>query len=220
MHPALLTFDIFGTVLDWRTGLRESLRRHGAGLSDADFDRVIDLQAALEAGRFRSYTSIVCVSLVRSLGLPVHTARAIGEEAGTWPLYPDAREAMRRLRASAPCVATTNSDQSHGRQIQRGLGFCLDGWICAEEVRCYKPDPEFWRRAAARRGIRLGPEWWHVSAYGDYDLKTARRLGLTCVFVDRPHARFGPADLRVRDLAELAERIASPTPATRGGSAR
>ncbi len=220
MRPALLTFDIFGTVLDWRRGLRESLRRHGAGLSDADFEHVIDVQAELEAGRFRSYASIVCVSLVRALGLPVLTARAIGEEAGTWPLYPDAREAMRRLRASAPCVATTNSDQSHGRQVARGLGFDLDGWICAEEVRCYKPDPEFWRRVASRRGIRFGPEWWHVSAYGDYDLETARRLGLTCVFVDRPHARFGHADLHVRDLAELAGRVAGSTLSTRGGSGK
>lgn len=207
MRPRLLTFDIFGTVLDWRRGLRESLRRHGSELRDEDFDRVIDAQASIEQGPFRPYASVVASSLVRALRVPPHTARAIGAEAGTWPLYPEAREALRRLRQTAPCVATTNSDQAHGRQVQRALGFDLDGWITAEEIRCYKPDPAFWRHAAARRGVAFDRSWWHVSAYADYDLTPARRLGLTCVFVSRPHARFGPADLHVRDLAELAARL-------------
>ena len=198
--PGLLTFDIFGTVIDWRRGLRESLRRHGA-------------QAALEQGPFRPYASIVGSSLIRALGIPPTAAHAIGAEAGTWPLYPDAREALRRMRRGAPCVATTNSDQSHGRQAQRALGFDLDGWITAEEIRCYKPDPAFWRHVASRRSVALDRSWWHVSAYGDYDLETARGLGLTCVYVARPHARFGPADLYVRDLAELAVRVGDPGPA-------
>ncbi len=207
MRPRLLTFDIFGTVVDWRRGLRASLRRHGAELQTSDFDRVIDLQAALESEPFRPYAEIVAVSLVRAVGIPARTAREIGEEAGTWPLFPDSREALRRLRRIAPCVASTNSDQRHGRQAQRGLGFDLDGWICAEELRCYKPDPAFWRHVASRRGVHFGPAWWHVSAYADYDLGTAQRLGLTSVFVSRPHARFGPAHLQVRDLADLADRL-------------
>jgi hypothetical protein len=46
-----------------------------------------------------------------------------------------------------------------------------------------------------------------VSAYADYDLATARTLGLTCVYVERPHARPGPSDLAVADLDSLAERF-------------
>src|SRR5262249_25446215 len=139
--------------------------------------------------------------------IPFSAASAIGEEAGTWALYPDSREALRRLRRVAPCVASTNSDQAHGRQAQRELGFDLDGWICAEEIRCYKPDPAFWRHVASRRGLTFSRSWYHVSAYADYDLEAARRLGLTCVYVSRPHARFGPAHVTVRDLAELADRL-------------
>jgi 2-haloalkanoic acid dehalogenase type II len=207
MRPQLLTFDIFGTVIDWRRGLREALRRHGTTLSDADFGDVIDLQAKLEEGPFRPYASIVTTSLVHVLGIPIATARSIAGDLGSWPLYPDSREGLKRLRGIAPCVASTNSDQAHGRQAQRALGFDLDGWISAEEARCYKPDPEFWRRVSSRRGVPFTRSWYHVSAYADYDLETARRLGLTCVFVSRPHSRFGPADLYVRDLAELADRL-------------
>jgi len=207
MRPALLTFDIFGTVIDWRRGLRESLRRHGATLDDPEFDRVIDFQADLETGRYRPYASIVASSLIQVLGIPLAAARSIAAEVGTWPLYPDARTGLGRLMRIAPCVASTNSDEAHGRQAQRQLGFDLSEWICSEGIRAYKPDPAVWAHVASRRGARFGREWYHVSAYADYDLGTARRLGLTCVFVSRPHARHGPADLYVRDLQELARRL-------------
>lgn len=195
-RPALLTFDIFGTVLDWRTGL---------GLPDALFDRAIDRQGELEQQRrFRPYAEIVAQSLVDVAGTNAVLAAAAGAEAGRWPLFPDSRAAMARLRKAAPCVAMTNSDRAHGAQVQEQLG-PMDGWVCAEELRVYKPDPKFWHETARRRGVALDRRWWHVSAYADYDLATARELGLTCVFVRRPHARPGPADLEVADLSALAD---------------
>jgi 2-haloalkanoic acid dehalogenase type II len=211
--PKLLTFDIFGTVLDWRRGLREAVAAEGLVLDDRAFERVIDRQAAKEAGPYRTYAAIVEASLVATLRMKRAAARAIAAAAGGWPLFPDSADALRALMRIAPCVATTNSDTAHGKQVQDQLGYRMSGWICAEEVRCYKPAPEFWRAVAARRGVSFGPEWWHVSAYADYDLEPAARLGLTCVFVERPHARWGPAALRVADLRALA------TAATRAASA-
>jgi 2-haloacid dehalogenase len=208
VRPRLLTFDIFGTVLDWRRGLREATAAAGAALDDAAFDRVIDAQAVDEAGPFRTYAEITARSLIGVLGMAAGPAASIAAAAGTWPLYPDSRDALRRLRSLVPCAATTNSDRTHGEQVQSALGFRLHAWICAEEVGVYKPDPRVWLAASARLGVEPGPWWWHVSAYVDYDLETARSLGLTCVYVRRPHARPGPTDLAVKDLAELADRVA------------
>ncbi len=204
MSIALLTFDIFGTVVDWRSGLRAAL---GGALSDGQFEAIIDRQAALEGGRFRSYAEIVAQSLVDVLKLNAVLAAGIGAEAGNWPLFPDAAEALRKLRGVARCAAITNSDASHGAQVQAQLGFALDGWICAGEEHDYKPSPALWQAAARRMGVPFSRDWWHVSAYADYDHATARKLGLTCVFVQRAHARPGPADVTVADLAELAARV-------------
>jgi 2-haloacid dehalogenase len=192
--PKLLTFDIFGTVLDWRSGLGEW-----------EFDRIVDVQGELEQQRFRPYTEIVAESLVRVRRLDVVTAARIASEVGKSPLFPDSREALRRIRRIAPCAATTNSDRAHGEQVQAQLGFQLDGWICAEEVRAYKPDRRIWEAASRKMGRPFDRSWWHVSAYADYDLRTARELGLTCVFVQRPHSRSGAADVTVPDLTALAE---------------
>ena len=201
---ALLTFDVFGTVLDWRRGLREAL---GVRLSDDGFDRIVDRQGELEQQGFRPYADIVAQSLVEEVGLPAEEAARIGAAAGTWPLFPDSAAALRRLRSIVPCAAITNSDLAHRPQVEAQLGFALDGWICAEEVRKYKPDPEMWRTAARRMRVDLGPAWWHVSAYADYDHATARSLGLTCAFVERAHLRPGPSDLVVADLSQLSDRI-------------
>jgi len=195
MKPTLLTFDIFGTVLDWRKGLGER-----------DFDRIVDVQGELERQqRFRTYTEIVAESLVRVRRLDAVTAARIASEVGTWPLFPDSPDALRRIRRVAPCTATTNSDRAHDEQVQTQLGFRLDGWICAEEVRAYKPDRRVWEAASRKMGRPFDRSWWHVSAYADYDLVTARELGLTCVFVKRPHSRPGLADVTVPDLTALAE---------------
>jgi 2-haloalkanoic acid dehalogenase type II len=218
MAPALLTFDIFGTVVDWRAGLRADLAAHGLELGEGDFERVVDAQAADEAGPFRTYRDLTAASLVQVLGLGPGAADAVGRDVGRWPLFPDSREALRRLLRLAPCVAMTNSDRAHGEQVREQLGFPLSDWVCAEEVRVYKPGAAFWHAVAGRRGARPGPHWWHVSAYADYDLQTAGRLGLTTVFVARPHARPGPADHQVADLGQLAalvERALGSSPTER-----
>ncbi len=208
--PRLLTFDVFGTVVDWRRGLSEDVARSGRPLAEGEFDAIVNRQGALERERpFRGYREITRLSLMDVLDFDAGWADAIAGRVGEWPAYPEAAAALRRLMAIAPCVAMTNSDRAHGVQAQRALGFLLSAWICAEDVRRYKPDPAFWMEVSRRLGLEPGPSWWHVSAYADYDLGVAKSLGLTTVYVDRPHARPGPADHRVADLAGLAALLES-----------
>lgn len=203
--PVLLTFDVYGTVLDWRRGLREALAAEGVALDDAAFDRVVDWQGAEEQRHpGRRYRAIVEESLRAALGLGAEAAARVAEGTGRWPPYPDSAPGLRRLRALAPCAALTNSDLAHRAPIEAALGFALDGWLCAEELGLYKPSPEVWRVASQRLGAAFGPRWWHVSAYADYDLRVARGLGLTTVLVRRPHRREAPADVVVDGLDELA----------------
>ena len=159
-RPQLLTFDIFGTVVDWKTGITQSCAARGRPLQDGELDRIIDAQGELEQARdFDLYTSIVLKSLVSVLALDATNAAAIADTVGRWPLHPDAREGLRRLLAVAPCVALTNSDRHHGAQVRAQLGFDLSGWVCTEDVRHYKPRREVWDAVSAERAIPLGPRW-------------------------------------------------------------
>ena len=126
MRPRLITFDVFGTVVDWRRGLTNDLAGRGIALAAADFDRIVDRQAALEQLRpLQSYQDITAASLVDVVLLAPADADAIGAQVGTWPLYSDSRPALRRMMRAVPCVAMTNSDRAHGTQVQGSLGFRL-----------------------------------------------------------------------------------------------
>jgi 2-haloalkanoic acid dehalogenase type II len=217
MGPRLLSFDIFGTVVDWRRGLLAALGRQGVKLPAAAFDDIIDAQGAAESRGYRSYRDITIDSLEQELGLTAEAAAEIADGIGDWPVFADAAAGMRRLGSppiGARRVATTNSDRVHRAAVERQLGGPLDAWVCAEDLQLYKPDERFWRRTAEILGEPLGRDWWHVSAYADYDLDAARRLGLTTVFVARPHARPGAADHHVADLLELAQLLGAPAAST------
>ncbi len=206
VRPKLLSFDVFGTLVDWRTGLLDALKQYGVSVGEQDFDRIIGYQAELERGPFRTYTEVTVESLVRVAKLDRTTAETIAETLGFWPLFPDSSAALDRLRrCPVRLVAITNSDRKHGDQVQQQLGFRLDAWFCAEELGVYKPDLAVWRSVAERLGIVPSREWWHVSAYADYDLEAARRFGLTLVLVRRSHRCETAADLVVSDLNELAD---------------
>lgn len=204
-RPRLLTFDVFGTILDWRRGTLDAVRRAGGVLPEGRFDEVVDAQGRIEQQTpGRPYREIVAESLVEVAGLSPAAAADIGAAAGRWPLFPDSAAALARLQRAVPCAAMTNSDRAHGEQVQSQLGFRLTHWWCAEEIGCYKPDPRVWEHVSRAVGLPFGRDWWHVAAYADYDLAVAGRLGLTTVYVERPHRRPGPSDLVVADLAALA----------------
>jgi 2-haloalkanoic acid dehalogenase type II len=200
--PELITFDVFGTVLDWRTGMKSACAAAGRPLLPGEFERIIDRQAEIESGCFLTYAEVTRISLIDVLGLAGEAALRIGALVGTWPLFSDAH-VLGRLMAIAPCAAMTNSDRMHRAQVQQNLGFNLSDWLCSEDVRVYKPDPRFWEEMAKRRQLDPGSSWWHVSAYADYDLATANGLGLTTVYVERDHSRHGEAMHTVKDLHEL-----------------
>jgi len=140
------------------------------------------------------------------LALDPADADAIGEGVGRWPAYPDAPEALKAMMAAVPCVAMTNSDREHGAQVQQASA-SRSRLDLRRGRALLQARPGFWHEVTRRLGVEMGPWWWHVSAYADYDLEAANQLGLTTVFVVRPHARTGPAVYRVSDLSELVSLV-------------
>lgn len=207
LPPYLLTFDIFGTVVDWRNGLMRALADLcGENWGIEIFDSVMDWQGEVQKrDPSRLYSEILVESLTAILGISVESAAQVASTMKDWPVFPDSGSAMASLLTNARCVAMTNSDRELGPSVQLALGIQMSDWVCAEEAGWYKPNINVWRYTASRTGVDFGPRWWHVSAYADYDLEPARSLGLTCVLVRRPHCRPSPADVDVPDLAALAE---------------
>jgi len=234
MDPATiqaLTFDCYGTLVDWESGilsiLRPWARREGvAGGDEALLQAFAEAEPHCEAASPGSpYPEILRAvhgRIADALGRARDSsaADALAGSVGDWPPFDDTPGALRRLAGRFRLAVISNVDRASFARTARRLGVPLDAVITAEEVGAYKPDPRMFLRAfeelrslgIAREGIV------HVAQSLYHDHAPARELGLRTVWVDRRHGRAGqgatppaPAgvtpDLTVTSLAELADRL-------------
>ena len=215
------SFDCFGTLVDWRRGMRAAI----AALPDAPADEagVARLIAAreraeqeLQRGPFLPYAEILERSIAaawrteRGRELDPAGRRAFARSQADWPVFPDSPGALARLARLGPLALLSNCDAEPLRRCAaERLG--IPGALLVDAARAgsYKPAPGHWRAALAALG--LPPERvLHVSAYDFYDLRPAHALGFATAFVARD-GELPPGDLplahRARDLADLADQL-------------
>jgi 2-haloalkanoic acid dehalogenase type II len=215
------TFDCFGTLVDWRRGMREALlalpdARGAEARTEALIAARETAEQELQRGPFLPYQEILARSIssawrtVLQSELPPVQARAFAASQGEWPAFPDSPAALQRLQAMAPLALLSNCDPGPLRDCAAGQLRIPDALLIdAARAGSYKPAPGHWRAALA--ALQLPPaRILHVSAYDFYDLRPARALGFAVAFVARDGER-PPADLELafqaRDLADLADQV-------------
>lgn len=194
------TFDCYGTLIDWETGiaagLRRGLGRAAAGLGDdVLLERYARHETDLEAGPYRSYRDILGESLRRvgaELGTDVAApdVAAFGGSVADWPAFPDSADALRRLQRRFGLGVITNCDDDLFAASNRRLGITFDWVVTAEQARGYKPRIANFELAFERLGLRRD-RILHVAQSLYHDHVPARQLGLTSVWIDRRHDRPG-----------------------------
>ena len=224
-----LTFDCYGTLIDWETGILNALKpwthSHGLILNDA---RLLEEFGRAESRIERDnpsvpYTEIlrhVHHALARSFGLPedMNEAAYFASSVGDWPPFPDTIEALRDLQTSFKLVIVSNTDHVSFARTQQRLGIAFDAVVMAEEVGAYKPDHRMFLRAfevIAELGIERS-QFLHIAQSLYHDHVPAKELGLTTVWVDRYRGSHGSGatvlpsgevhpDYTVTTLRELAD---------------
>jgi len=197
----ILTFDCYGTLVDWATGipatLQPILRAHDIRIEDDElFALYRHFERDAEAGDYVPYRQVLR-RVVRRFGAhfnftPTHAEieRFTGS-VGRWPLFPDTNEALRVLAESFRLAVISNVDDDLFRDTARHLDVSFDDVITGEQTRAYKPDLvpfecAFSRLAASPNRILHGAQ----SVY--HDVNPAGRLGLSCVWVRRYDDQFDP----------------------------
>jgi 2-haloacid dehalogenase len=231
-----LLFDVFGTVVDWRSGVaREAtpfLRRRGAESVDplafADAWRA-SYQPAMEevrSGR-RHFTRLDVLhrenleTILPDFGIDPATVPAseLNELNLAWHRldpWPDAVAGLTRLKTSFIIATLSNGNIALMLDMAKRAGLPWDAILGAEVVQAYKPMPEVYLRTADILAMR--PEQICLVAAHNGDLAAARKCGLRTAFIPRP-AEHGPnqtTDLRpeqewdvvAADFGALAEKLA------------
>ncbi len=196
----VLTFDCYGTLIDWESGLLAALRpvleAHGVSVPDGELlETYARHEAALEAGEYLRYRELLGRALQgvgRDLGFEPTPAEveAIGGSVGDWPAFEDSAEALAGLQERYKLAPITNCDDDLFALSAKRLGVDFDWVITAQQARSYKPSPRPFELAfatidAARERIL------HVAQSLFHDHVTAKQLGMTTVWIDRRAGRTG-----------------------------
>jgi 2-haloacid dehalogenase len=195
-----LTFDCYGTLIDWESGilagLRAMLARAGVRAGD---DEVLEVyagfEAAAEAGPYLRYRDVLarCMREVAThFGVEATEAEAaaFGHSVGAWPAFPDSAAALAALHERFRLGVITNCDDDLFARSAVRLETAFDWVVTAESVGRYKPDPRGFEVAIERIGLPPG-RILHVAQSLFHDHVPAQRFGLTTVWVDRRHDRPG-----------------------------
>lgn len=220
-----LTFDCYGTLVDWERGMLAALTPW-LERSGLEADESILLAAY---GRHETviqkeqpglpYSDVVANVLGRianEFDRPAQQdeMQIFGNSVGLWPPFPDSRDGLAYLGQHFKLVAITNVDNASFARTHRLLGEPFHAIVTAEDVGSYKPALENFHFAferVAELGIARG-EILHVAQSLYHDIAPARALGLANVWVDRQTGRGGAMtpptevqpDLRVSSIEELA----------------
>ena len=232
-HVDALVFDIFGTLVDWRTSLIEDLTAFGSGRGLS-----VDWPALVDAWRGAYMPSMDRVRRGEQPWTPLDAlhrasfdelaerfgfAGALDDDARRWCVdrwhrlrpWPDTVAGLTRLRARYILGTLSNGNVRLLADLAKSAPLPMDVIFSAELFAHYKPDPEVYRGAV--RLLATEPERVMLVAAHNGDLQAAARIGMRTAFVARP-SEYGPAqtkdaaaedgiDLAVRDLGELADRL-------------
>ena len=221
-----LTFDCYGTLIDWEAGILSYLRPlfqfKGRSLDDAE---ILGLYSELEpreqAGPYRAYRDVldgVVRGFARELRFEVTAAETTGlaESLAHWEPFPDTVAGLRRLHSRYKLAILSNIDDELFAYSAPKLQVAFDCVVTAQQVHSYKPSIANFEALLQRLGIS---RWrlLHVAESLYHDVAPAQSLGISTVWVNRRQGRSAAASRRVdvraacevNDIVQLAE-LAAP----------
>jgi 2-haloacid dehalogenase len=217
-----LSFDCYGTLIDWESGilgyLRPLLRQKGCAIADAE---VLSLYSEFEpreqSGEYRSYREVLA-SVVRDFARELHFDVTEAEAAGLadcnpgWEPFADTVPALHRLHSRYKLAILSNIDGDLFAYSARKLQIPFDCVVTAQQARSYKPSLRNFEMLLERLAIPRD-RLLHVAESLYHDVGPARSLGIATVWVNRRQGKASAAsklaearpDVEVPDVGRLAE---------------
>ena len=197
-----LSFDCYGTLIDWETGICEALKsvseRSGAS-SDEILSAYGPIEFAVEEeDPSRAYSQVleeVHARLSRHFGVRPDPGEGalFGASVGSWPAFPDSAEALSYLKRHFKLIILSNVDRRSFEGTQRRLGVAFDHVFTAQDIGSYKPDLknfEYLIDHAGAEGVAKS-ELLHVAQSLFHDHRPANQLGIASAWIDRRAGKRG-----------------------------
>jgi 2-haloacid dehalogenase len=199
-----LSFDCYGTLIDWEAGLREGLAQVASLATDPPaIDDLLETYGACEAETERAVPnllypevisrSVTAAGIIRGITVPPDLARAIGHSVPAWPAFADSAESLARLKQRFRLIILSNVDRASFAASNARLGVEFDAVITAQDIGSYKPNARNFDALLTKTGeMGIDPgRLLHVAQSLFHDHVPARRAGLSTVWIDRRYGQEG-----------------------------
>jgi 2-haloacid dehalogenase len=208
------TFDCYGTLIDWNSGIgRELERLFGAARAGEQLRAYHELEPQIQReDETRSYREVMAVALAQ-LGAPADEQDALGRSLPEWDPFPEVPPSLEAARARGWKLAVlSNTDRDLLDASLERIAVPVDVSIVASEIGYYKPSPGHWDEFFARSGAAR-ERHVHVGASLFHDIAPAAALGLHTVWINRLGEAPEPQpDVELHTLDGLAEHLDSLVP--------
>ena len=215
----VLAFDVYGTLIDWESGMISSLKPLTDKVeAELTRDEILEAHAHHEsttqrwtpAKKYFELLPVVYRRLAEEWGVEVswEECQAYGLSVRQWPAFADSREALAYLKQHYKLVVLTNTDNQSFQGSNARLGVHFDGVYTAEDIGSYKPSDrnfEYMLETLERQGIAKN-EILHTAESMFHDHAPANRHGLANCWIYRRHDKEGfgatmnPGDMPTYDF--------------------
>ena len=213
----VVTFDCYGTLIDWESGIGEASARaasdQGLAIDRGQFlAAYAEIEPRVESEPYRSYRATLATTAARAAqrcGWPLEESRAtfLPDSLPSWPPFPDTNPALSRLAAAGVRLGIlSNVDEDLLSATLLSLPAPFELIVTAESVRSYKPAHAHFLEARARVGLEA--RWLHAAQSYFHDVLPCRELGIPVAWINRKAEAPGGAgapDREFRDLTGFAD---------------
>jgi 2-haloacid dehalogenase len=214
-----VTFDVYGTLIDWETGVYDAFAKEAErdGFT-IDRDELIahfyEIQKQIQAGSYELYAEVLrrtAVQIAKKLGWPLEPSRSgfLPDSVQRWPPFKETNTTLAKIAKKHRVGLIANIDDKLLGQTRRHIPMDFDLVVTAQQVRSYKPDPAHFTECERRIGGKKG--WVHVASNYYYDVEPCLKKKIPVIWLNRAkqqlEANQRKPDAEVHNLREVAKLV-------------
>lgn len=216
-----VTFDVYGTLIDWETGIYEAFEKEAdrTDFKMVDKAELIERfnahQEEIKSGSYELYAEVlrrIALKLADDIDWDLEPSRTnfLPDSVVRWKPYREANAALDRIAKKYQVGLVVDIDDKLLVASRRHIRSDFDIVVTAQQVRSYKPESAHFTETARRIGGKKG--WMHVGSSYYYDVAPSLKAKLPTVWVNRkkeklPDPKAKKPDLEVKNLRELADKL-------------
>jgi 2-haloacid dehalogenase/putative hydrolase of the HAD superfamily len=188
-----VTFDVYGTLVDWETGIADAFQREsqrdGFTTDPAEIIPLFhEIQREIQAGSYELYAEVLrrtAVEISKRIGWPLEPSRSgfLPDSVQRWVPFKETNAQLQKLAKKYSLGLISNIDDKLLGQTRRHIPIDFDLVVTAQQVRSYKPDPAHFTECARRIGGKKG--WIHIGSSYYHDVEPCIKQKIPVVWVNR-----------------------------------